>query len=264
MSQRRAPHRRGGPQELSVDIPPSLGTNALVSRLLPFLRERRFQPGERLPSERDLAQRFEVSRSNVREAIAVLETHRLVERRPQSGVFLRTGHRDAGLDAMLLEQGAGLPLTATDVRDLYEFRQMLEVRAVAMACERRTPQDVSRIDAVIALSEERLARGLSLADQDAQFHLAVIEAAHNQLLVRAANWFYLLSGQRRQHYFADRRHGRRSLNQHIGLRDAIRDGNAKRAQLLLNAHLRGLERYWLNTVNQHARPGRRRAATDQR
>jgi DNA-binding FadR family transcriptional regulator len=231
----------------------SPATQKLLSKLLPFLRERRFQPGDRLPSERDLAQRFEVSRSNVREAIAVLETHRFVECRPQSGVFLRSGHRDAGLDVMLLEQDAGLPLTPADVRDLYEFRQMLEVRAVEMAAIRRTPRDISRIDSILLMSEDRLKRGLSLADQDAQFHLAVIEAGHNQLLVRAANWFYLLSGQRRQHYFAKAAHAKRSLNEHIALRDAIRDGDRDRAEALMNTHLKGLERYWLDTLRSSRR-----------
>ncbi len=241
------------PSGLDGNRSSTLTTQNLLSRLLPFLRERRFQPGDRLPSERDLAQRFEVSRGNVREAMAVLETHRLVECRPQSGVFLRAGHRDAGLDVMLLEQDAGLPLTAADVRDLYEFRQMLEVRAVEMAAVRRTSQDISRIDDILRTSEDRLKRGLSLADQDAQFHLAVIEAGHNQLLVRAANWFYLLSGERRQHYFAKAAHARRSLGEHIALRDAIRDGARERAEALMKAHLKGLERYWLDTLRTSRR-----------
>jgi GntR family transcriptional repressor for pyruvate dehydrogenase complex len=223
-------------------------SQSLLARLLPFLRERRFQAGDRLPSERDLAQRFSVSRSNVREAIAILEAHRVVECRPQSGVYLRSRQHEAALDAMLLEQEAGLPLTVDDVRDLHEFRQMLEVRAVVAATTRRTSEDIARMDAVLRTSAARLNQGLSIADQDAHFHLALIEAGHNQLLVRTANWFYLLSGKRREHYFANRMHARRSLNQHIALRDAVERRDTTRAVELLNKHLEGMERYWSHTL----------------
>ena len=59
----------------------------LIGRLLAFVAHRRFEPGDRLPSERELAERFGVGRNAVREAVAVLETLRMVERRPNSGVF---------------------------------------------------------------------------------------------------------------------------------------------------------------------------------
>ncbi len=72
-----------------------VGRSPLIDRLLPYLRDRGYQPGERLPSERDLAQRFAVSRGQIREALAVLEATRLVERRPQSGVYLREHGREA-------------------------------------------------------------------------------------------------------------------------------------------------------------------------
>ena len=60
--------------------------SALIVRLLPFIGERRLEPGDRLPSERLLAERFGVTRAIVREAIAKLEAMRVVERRPRSGV----------------------------------------------------------------------------------------------------------------------------------------------------------------------------------
>lgn len=225
----------------------------LIERLLPYLRERGYRAGERLPSERELAQRFEVSRGQVREALAVLEATRLVERRPQSGVYLRAATREAGLDALLLEHDGGVPLTEHDVRELYEFRWLLEVQAVAMAAERRTAEDIARIDAVLADSRQRLQQGLPLADQDAQFHLAVFEATHNQFLVRTAHWFYLLSGERRRVYFADARNGRRSLAQHRALRQALNDGDAECAVQLMQQHLGGVERYWLSTLEPAGR-----------
>lgn len=234
------------PRPLAERIP-------LIDRLLPYLRERGYRAGERLPSERELAQRFEVSRGQIREALAVLEATRLVERRPQSGVYLRASTRDAGLDALLLEHDGGVPLTERDVRNLYEFRWLLEIKAVEMAAERRTPDDLARIDAVLAESRFRLQQGLPLDDQDAQFHLAVFEATHNQFLVRTANWFYLVSGERRRVYFANARNGRRSLAQHVALRNAFAEADVAGAVQLMQQHLGGVENYWLSTLKPAGR-----------
>lgn len=225
----------------------------LIDRLLPYLRDRGFQAGERLPSERDLAQRFAVSRGQIREALAVLEATRLVERRPQSGVYLREQGREASLDAQLLENDGSVPMTEADVRALHEFRWLLEVQAVELASQRRTPEDLARIDAVLTESATLLQQGLPLDDQDARFHLAVIEATHNQFLLRTANWFYLVSGERRRVYFADARNGRRSLTQHRALFAALQAGNPALAGNLMQQHLGGVERYWLSTLKP---PGR--------
>lgn len=65
--------------------PPSNTTGKILS----FIRERRYQPSERLPSERDFAEKFDTSRGAVREALAALEAMRIIERRPNSGIYLR-------------------------------------------------------------------------------------------------------------------------------------------------------------------------------
>jgi len=61
----------------------------VVGRIISFIDERRYQPTERLPSERDFADKFDVSRGAVREALAALESMRVIERRPNSGIYLR-------------------------------------------------------------------------------------------------------------------------------------------------------------------------------
>ena len=57
-----------------------------IGKILSFIRERRYQPSERLPSERDFAEKFDTSRGAVREALAALEAMRVIERRPNSGI----------------------------------------------------------------------------------------------------------------------------------------------------------------------------------
>lgn len=233
---------------------------AVLSRILPFIRERKFEAGDRIPSERDFAERFLVSRGVIREALSVLEAMRVIERRPQSGMYLREDSAGS-LEALVLEADFGLPMDAMDVRDLNEFRALLESQAVEIACARRTAADIDRFDAILAQSKRRLAAGQSLSDQDAEFHLAIFISTHNRILTRAANSFWLASKNRRDSYFVNPANGRRSYRQHVALRDAIAAGDATAANKIMRMHLGGVERYWLKSVGGVSAKANKRKST---
>lgn len=219
-------------------------SSQVLSRILPFIRERGYAAGERIPSERELAERFGVSRGLLREALSALEAMRVIQRRPQSGIYLRDVAREASVDMLVLESDLGLPVSAADVKDLNEFRSMLEVQSVGLACTRRTDEDIARIDAVLEASRARHAAGQSLSEQDAQFHMALCAASGNRLIQRAANSFWLASAARRERYFSEPANGLRSIQQHTALREAVAAGDAGRALSVLEDHLGNVERYW--------------------
>lgn len=220
-------------------------TSRVLSRMLPFIRERGYAAGERMPSERELAERFGVSRGILREALSALEAMRVIERRPQSGIFLRDVEREASVDMLVLQSDLGMPVSAADVKDLNEFRSMLEMQSTVLACSRRTDADLARIDAVLEISRVRLAAGFSLSEQDAEFHMAMCAASGNKLIQRAANSFWLASRARRERYFSEPANARRSLAQHKALRKAVAAGDAEQALQVLHKHLGNVERFWL-------------------
>src|SRR5271168_1160951 len=116
-------------------MPPRLDMsdrNALVSRLLPFLTLRRYEPGERVPSERELAERFKVSRGQIREALSDLEALRVIERRAKSGVYMAP--QGSSVEALALFAQLGIPLTAADVQQSVETRGIHEIAAIRLAC----------------------------------------------------------------------------------------------------------------------------------
>jgi GntR family transcriptional regulator, transcriptional repressor for pyruvate dehydrogenase complex len=221
----------------------------LLSRILPFIKDRGYESGDRIPSERDLAERFNVSRGILREALSVLETMRFIERRPQSGIYLRDVAREASVDMLVLQSDFGMPSSPEDVADLNEFRSMLEVQSIGLACRRRTEADLASIDTILQTSCARHAAGQSLSDQDAQFHIALSAASGNKLIQRAANSFWLASKARRELYFSDPANGLRSLNQHTALRDAVAARDVERALDVLSDHLGNVERYWMARVS---------------
>jgi DNA-binding FadR family transcriptional regulator len=223
-------------------------TRRVLKETLALIDYHRLGPGDRLPSERDLAEKFTVGRGAVREALTVLETVRMLERRPNSGFYLRDRSRDLSLDALVLFSDFGIPLSEGDVRNAVEMRRILEVQAVGLACQRRQAADVDRLRALLDDSEATLAADGSLAELDAAFHLAVVAATHNDVFFRVVNSFYLLSRQRREVYFQDPRQGRRSHAQHREIFAAIERGDAGAGVGLLERHLQGVETYWLSTL----------------
>lgn len=223
--------------------------HSLIARIVPFIRERRFEPGERIPSERALAERFQVSRSVVREALATLEAMRVIERRPQSGIFLREVAREGSLDAVVLEMDLGIPMSRIEVKSLCEFRSILEVQAAALAADRRMDADVAALDAILETTRRRISSQESTAEEDSRFHLAVFAAAKNQYLERAAHSFYLASRQRRERYFQGSQNRNRSLAQHAKIRDAIARRDCAGAREAMSEHLGGVERFWLSTLS---------------
>jgi DNA-binding FadR family transcriptional regulator len=216
----------------------------LVARILAFVAERRLTSGERLPSERELAERFEVGRNAIREAIAVLETVRMVERRPNSGIYLRAMDRDGSLDALVLRADLGVPLDAAEVSELIEMRRILEVQGTELAGLRRKDDDLARIDAALDAGRRAVAANENFAACDAEFHLAVAAATRNSVMRRVVNSFYLLSRTRRWHYFADGRRAPEAQRQHEAMAAAIRASDAAAAAGLMRAHLQSTEAYW--------------------
>jgi DNA-binding FadR family transcriptional regulator len=80
-----------------------------------------------------------------------------------------------------------------EVSETMEVRAHLEALAVRLACERRNEEDLLRLDAVMTQTEAVLAAGGNIANVDTEFHIALVDATHNSVLVRVLNAFYCCS-----------------------------------------------------------------------
>jgi GntR family transcriptional regulator, transcriptional repressor for pyruvate dehydrogenase complex len=215
-----------------------------TAKLLELIRERGFHPGDKLPSERDLAALFGMSRSAVREALIRLDTLRIIESRPKSGVYLRPFAAERSIEAMVLFTETDTPLSEEDVVQSVELRSVLESEAMRLACLRRTQADLDRLKRILQDSAEAIARGETLADLDAEFHKAIVAATQNHVLLRFINVFYLMSRKRREVYFHDSEQSQRSHAQHLQLYRAIVAQDAELGQKILRRHLKGVDAYF--------------------
>ncbi len=229
--------------------------HALVGRLIPFLMLRRYEPGERVPSERELAERFKVSRGQIREALSYLEALRVIERRPKSGIYMAA--QESSVEALALFARLGIPLTAADVQQSVETRRIHEIAAIRLACERRTEQNLSRLGEILAAEGIRVAVGQSMAEDDWKFHSEIIRATQNTVFSRIVSIFYVMTSAQRALYFRDAARGRQSHEEHLRMFDAIGQRDGDRAAELMTAHLQGVDSYWQQLI---ARDGGRIAA----
>src|SRR5690606_36983716 len=95
------------------------------------------------PSERELAEHFSVSRGQIREALAILEAMRIVERRAKSGIYIDT--KQASVEAMALFARAGLPLDPVQIYETVELRKIHEIKAAELACVRAKAEKFERL-----------------------------------------------------------------------------------------------------------------------
>ena len=215
-----------------------------TSKLLELIRDRGFKPGDKLPSERDLAALFGMSRSAVRESLIRLDTLRIVESRPKSGVYLQPYGAERSIEAMVLFAETNMPLTAAEVAQSVELRSVLESEAMRLACLRRTQDDLDLLQKILRDSAAAIARGETLAEFDPLFHKAIVAATKNDVLLRFINVFYRMSRKRREIYFNEPLQSKRSHAQHVQLYGAIEAQDAELGQQILRRHLKGVDAYF--------------------
>lgn len=136
------------------------------------------KPGQRLPSERVLMQRFDVGRAHVREAIQKLELFGVVRTLPQSGTYI------ANISAGMLERLVRGVLDVDDLSPqmLAEVRSVLEVLSAEMAAERASPAQLAELRAAHEAQVTQAKSGGDTLEEDIRFHLRLAEAANNVLL----------------------------------------------------------------------------------
>ncbi|MGE0499470.1 MAG: FadR/GntR family transcriptional regulator [Rhizobiaceae bacterium] len=200
----------------------------------------------RTPSERELAERFVVSRGQIREALAILEAMRIVERRAKSGIYLTTGQ--ASVEALALFAKAGVPLDPIRIYEMVELRKIHEIKAAELACTRATEDNYDRLREIMAETEKKVARGEPIHKEDKDFHLEIVRATKNSVFHQVCSVYYVMGENRLPIYFSDPERGRKSHAEHVQIFDALlrRDGNL--AQALMSAHLQGAQSYWKDLI----------------
>ena len=216
----------------------------LLKALLGRIDAARMGPEARLPGERELAQAFGASRSSVREALGVLEALRVIERRPQSGIYVRSAVSEPSVETFVLQEALDVRSSTAEYEQAQEARIIYEMEAVRLAARRRSSADLAAMQAIIEAARKNLRDAANLADDDEAFHLALIAAAKNPILLRIAKSLYLMTRSVRHAYFEMSGSGAQSISEHVKILDAVVQRDPGRAAKLLKRHYAGSSARW--------------------
>jgi GntR family transcriptional repressor for pyruvate dehydrogenase complex len=209
----------------------------VIERIQRSIENGELLPGDQLLPERELAEKFQVSRTSMRKALAVLAGMGVIEVSPRDGAYVRRRSLTGAIEPLtqvLFRQRA-------HVSHLFEVRQIMETQAVRLAALRRDEADLQRLRELNHQFEADLRQGFLAGQSNTRFHLAIVEMAKNPPLTEifcavltATMEVYALSRQRSLYnthnllQFAD---------EHNGIIEAIAQQNPDLAAQLMAKHI---------------------------
>lgn len=237
-------------------------SSAVVRQIELLILRGILRPGERLPAERDLAERLGVSRPSLRQAIAELQELGLIASKPGAGIFIADVLGSAFSPA--LER-----LFATHDEAMFDylsFRRDLEALAAERAAVAASHSDLQVIQTTFDQMETAHQRRSSKdeARLDAQFHMAILEASHNVVMLHMMrSMFDLLQAgvfYNRQIMFKRRTTRAQLLEQHRAINDGLQARDPVAARAAVVAHLGFVEQ----ALRDHVRSGEKEDIARQR
>lgn len=198
----------------------------IIEKMKELILDRKLGPGDRLPSERELAQEFGVSRASMREAIKALTALGLLKTRTGDGTYVRPNLGESVLEplswAVLLAEGVG--------PDLAETREVIEPNIAGLAADRATASEKKKLLKTLNAMREAVGNPPAFAKADLEFHLALAKAAHNQILVEVMNGLQrLLFGLITSHVI-EIEDQKLCLRKHVDVYEAVMAGDAAKAR----------------------------------
>jgi GntR family transcriptional repressor for pyruvate dehydrogenase complex len=195
-----------------------------------------WRPGDQLPGERDLASRFGVSRSSVREALRILELHGWVDIRQGDGT--RVAHPSESFGRRLRSR-----LHEEDfIAELFEVRRILEPAVAALAAERGQKQEIERLESLLVQQQAAKSDLYRFVELDMDFHKTLADMSQNAVLSEIVALLAAELRQTRMTATAKRFRPKSTLSEHLQILEAIRASNPEAARQAMLAHLNTVER----------------------
>lgn len=214
--------------------------NGIIAKLHELIKYKNLEPGDKLPSERMLSEKFGVSRSNIREAIQKLEFYGLLMSKPQSGTFIADIGQVA-MDGMLSDI---LRLQEPDFKSLVETRILLELKTSRLAARRRTKEDLRQMEEALEAYKRKVIKGEDAVQEDLLFHLAIARASGNSTM----NTFMLIITPEiitnfEKYHVCDKNHAFIGIQEHIDIYEAIKAQDPQLAKEKMKVHFKMLYEY---------------------
>jgi DNA-binding FadR family transcriptional regulator len=204
----------------------------VAERLIADISEHRLAPGEQLPTERELTERFGVGRSSVREALRKLESYGIIHAHGK-GQFVIGSEAEVMVPAVIML----LSLGHASLGEVHELRRILEVNMAPLAARRRQSEDLNAMRRANRAMRASMPAPQATMAADLDFHAAIAAASHNRAIAATATalWTALQRAQQTYHV------SEQAIAQHDRIIEAIAASDPKAARLRAAEHVDWIE-----------------------
>ena len=220
----------------------------VVSQIHELIREGKFRAGDQLPSERELAETFKVSRASVREALRTLETKGLIISRTGMGNFIA----DLPIESLVAPLAKLLIEEKSALADIFELRKLIEPHIAALAAERATNRDIERMKRILEKQSAAVSRGETGVEADAELHFAIGQSTQNQALEKLVSGLMEILSHSREESLQPPGRKRASIESHRKIVAAIEQHNRTKAQEAMFHHIEQVEENVLSSRKPQA------------
>jgi GntR family transcriptional repressor for pyruvate dehydrogenase complex len=215
-------------------------TSQVFDHILNLIKSGQIQPGEKLPTEKQMTAELGVSRTCVREAVKSLESLRLVSVRPRVGAVVLELSASAVFNAESLSEFTHSQ--ATDV--LIEFRKIVEVGLASLAAEKASNEDLAAMLRAMEVHKRALETDRIAYPADIAFHEAIADASKNPIAIMVLKMISEPLQEQRRRTNEVLNAPEEGLREHWKVFKAIKSRDPARARAAMRAHMDTAERNW--------------------
>ncbi len=209
----------------------------IVGQIHHLIQRGKFKQGDQLPTERELADTFKVSRASVREATFYLEAMNLVQRRQGDGTYVIASNEEALVQPL----ATSLFHEKDDLIDIFSLRKMIEPEVAQLASENATPEEIVELEEILEEQKKEVAQGMNPIRTDSDFHHCLARMSRNRILERLLLALLDLLSKTRENYLQTEERKQKSLQGHREILLAIKNGNGTGARQAMRRHLKKVE-----------------------
>jgi len=216
-----------------------------VAKQIERLILKKLQPGDKLPSERELADLLRVSRSSIRDAIRSLELMGMVEPRQGAGTIVR----EISSDAVVNPLAKALKRKEEAIAELLDFRLMLEPQLAARAATRGSAEEITEMEEILERQEKKMRAGESTVSEDSEFHYAIALASGNSVVLKVLDTLMDLLRDSRERSLQVEGRQHKSVAGHRRILSAIKKHDSDAAKMAMRRHIEDVQEIVLSKVN---------------
>lgn len=208
-----------------------------VARQIERLILKKLKPGDKLPSERELAENLGVSRSSIRDAIRSLELVGIVEPRQGAGTIVC----EISANSLANPLANALRRKEDLVGELLDFRKMLEPPLAARAATHASAEEVSEMEEILDRQDKKQRQNESTIAEDSEFHYSIAMASGNSVVLKVLDILMDLLRETRERSLQIQGRPQKSLAGHRRILNAIKRRDAEAAKAAMRRHIEDIE-----------------------